>query len=182
MTATHPVEAAVRQWLEAIVIGLNLCPFSARPYRAGQVRIHVSHATDELELLTELQLELTRLDETPVSELETTLIAVPDMLADFLDYNDFLDRADELLDRYEWSGTYQVASFHPQYQFADTQPEDVENHTNRSPVPLLHLLREDRVEAAVSSHPDVEGIPQRNVERLRGLSAAQRLALFGKRE
>lgn len=179
MSEAHPLEAAVRQWIETVVIGLNLCPFAARPFRSGAVRIHVSEAADELELLTELQLELTRLDETPATELETTLIAVPNMLADFLDYNDFLDRADELLDRFEWSGIYQVASFHPQYQFADTQPDDVENFTNRSPVPLLHLLREDSVEVAVDGHPDVDRIPENNIRRLRELTTAQRRALFG---
>ena len=179
-TDPNPVEAAVRRWLETIVIGLNLCPFAARPFRAGQVRIVVSDAKDELALLTELQLELKRLDETPAAELETTLIAIPQLLADFLDYNDFLERVDDLLDHFEWSGEYQVASFHPQYQFAGTQPDDVENLTNRSPVPMLHILREDSVEAAVESHPDAEGIPPANIERIRALTAAQLQALFGK--
>ena len=142
MNAVNPVEAAVRHWIETVVIGLNLCPFAARPFRAGQVRIHVSDCTDELELLTELQLELTRLDETPAAELETTIIAIPRMLADFLDYNDFLDRVDDLLEQFGWVGEYQLASFHPQYQFAGTQADDAENLTNRSPVPLLHILRD----------------------------------------
>lgn len=180
MNTVHPVETAVRTWLETIVIGLNLCPFSARPFNTGKVRIHVSECTDELELLTELQLELTRLDETPVSELETTLIATPRMLADFLDYNDLLDQVDALLDRFEWSGSYQVASFHPQYQFAGTEPDDVENLTNRSPVPLLHILREDSVEAAINSHPNVDGIPEANIQRLRSLTPEQLRLLFGR--
>jgi uncharacterized protein len=174
----HSVEAAVRHWLETVVIGLNLCPFAAGPFQAGRVRVHVSTCTDEVELLTELQLELARLDETPAAELETTIIAVPDMLADFPEYNDFLDKVDDLLDHFEWSGTYQVASFHPHYQFAGTEPDDVENFTNRSPVPLLHLLREDSVEAAIDRHPDVESIPQTNIQRLRSLTEAQLRALF----
>ncbi len=178
MNTVHPVETAVRHWLETIVIGLNLCPFAARPFRGGQVRIQVSSASTELELLTELQLELTHLDQTPATEVETTIIAVPQMLEDFLDYNDFLEKVDELLDRFEWSGEYQVASFHPQYQFAGTQADDAENFTNRSPVPLLHILREDRVEAAIESHPDPEGIPRANIQRMRALTAAQRRALF----
>lgn len=173
------VESAVRQWLERIVIDLGLCPFAARPFQENRVRICVSTAADEVELLTELQLELTRLSETPVRELETTIIAIPAMLADFSDYNDFLDRVDDLLREFEWDGEFQVASFHPQYQFADTQPNDAENLTNRAPYPLLHLLREASVETALNSHPDPDRIPQDNIERMRALSTAQRRELFG---
>ncbi len=175
----NEIETAVRQWLERVVIGLNLCPFAARPVLGGRVRVFVSAADSELELLTDLQLELARLDETPASELETTLVVAPRMLADFLDYNDFLDRADELLQSFEWDGTYQVASFHPQYQFEGTEPDDPENLSNRSPYPMLHLLREDSVEAAVEAHPDVDGIPEANIRRLRGLTPEQRRELFG---
>lgn len=178
MDTPQSVEAAVRRWLENVVIGLNLCPFSAQPFRAGRVRIHVSACTDELDLLTELQLELTRLDETPAAALETTIIAIPQMLADFFDYNDFLDQVDALLDQFQWSGSYQVASFHPQYQFDGTQADDIENFTNRSPVPLLHLLREDSVEAALDHHPDPDSIPQTNIQRMRELTAEQRRELF----
>jgi len=180
LNAADPVEVAVRHWLETIVIGLNLCPFAARPFRAGQVRIYVSDASDEVALLTELQLELKRLDETPATELQTTIIAIRQLLPDFLDYNDFLEKVDDLLEHFEWSGEYQVASFHPLYQFAGTRPDDAENLTNRSPVPLLHILREDSVEAAIESHPDPEGIPIANIARIRALTAAQRLALFGR--
>ena len=175
----NEIEAAVRQWLERVVIGLNLCPFAARPVLGGRVRVFVSAATTELDLLTDLQLELARLDETPVAQLETTLVVAPQMLADFLDYNDFLDRADELLQSFEWDGTYQVASFHPQYQFDGTEAHDPENLSNRSPYPMLHLLREDSVEAAVEAHPDVDGIPEANIRRLRGLTPEQRRELFG---
>lgn len=175
----NPVETAVRQWLDQVVIGLNLCPFAARPVRGGQLRVVVSEAETELDLLTDLQLELTRLDETPVAQLETTLIVVPKLLADFLDYNDFLDRADELLLSFEWEGSYQVASFHPQYQFAGTESDDPENLTNRAPYPLLHLLREDSVEAAIAGYPDVDGIPEANIRRMRELTPEQRRQLFG---
>lgn len=175
----HPIEAEVRQWLESVVIGLNLCPFAGRPFREGRVRIRVCEAREEIDVLTELQLALTELDESPVEKLETTLIAIPNLLGDFATYNDFLDQVDALLDEFEWSGQYQVASFHPQYQFADTHPDDISNFTNRSPVPLLHLLREDSVEAAIDSHPDVDGIPRANIRRLRELGAEQRRALFG---
>jgi len=176
-----PVESAVRAWLENVVVGLNLCPFAARPLREQRVRICVSSAREEVELLTELQLELARLSETPASALETTIIAIPEMLADFTDYNDFLDRVDDLLIEFEWDGEYQVASFHPYYQFADTQPDDAENLTNRSPYPLLHLLREDSVEAAVNSHPDPERIPHDNIDRMRTLDSERRRQLFGDR-
>lgn len=174
----NPIESEIRHWLETIVIGLNLCPFAARPVRDGRVRIVVSEAATELELLTELQFELARLDETPVAGLETTIIAIPRMLADFSDYNDFLDHVDTLLEQFEWAGEYQVASFHPHYQFADTQSDDADNLTNRAPYPLLHLLREDRVEAAVASHPDADGIPFANIRRMRALTAEQRNSLF----
>ncbi|MFI4979072.1 MAG: DUF1415 domain-containing protein [Nevskiales bacterium] len=174
-----PIESAVRQWLDSVVIGLNLCPFAGKPVREGRLRVHVSTAADELELLTELQMELRKLDETPPAELETTLIAIPGLLADFADYNDFLDQVDQLLEEFEWSGDYQVASFHPQYQFAGTMPGDAENLTNRAPYPLLHLLREDSVEAALDSHPDPDGIPETNIRKMRELTPEQRRQLFG---
>jgi len=174
-----PIETAVRHWLDTVVIGLNLCPFAARPVRAGLLRVCVSEASEELDLLTELQLELQRLDSTPQAELETTIIAVPNMLADFGDYNDFLTAVDELLEAFEWEGRYQVASFHPQYQFADTAPDDAENYTNRSPYPLLHLLREDSVETVLATYADPDSIPDNNIRKLRQLSAEQRKQLFG---
>ncbi|HSW14556.1 MAG TPA: DUF1415 domain-containing protein [Solimonas sp.] len=175
----NPVETAVRQWLEQVVIGLNLCPFAARPVRGGQLRVFVSDANTELDLLTDLQLELARLDETPVEQLETTLIVVPHMLEDFIDYNDFLEQVDGLMENFEWDGIYQVASFHPNYQFAGTQPWDAENLTNRSPYPLLHLLREDSVEAAIASHPDIDSVPENNIRRMSELTREQRSQLFG---
>lgn len=174
----HPIEVAVRRWLEDIVIGLNLCPFAARPVRGGQLRIVISEATDPLGLLTELQLELARLADTPAAALETTIIAIPSLLAEFEAYNDFLDSVDTLLDAYEWTGEYQVASFHPHYQFAGTRAEDPENLSNRSPVPLLHLLREASVTAAVDAHPDADGIPNANIRRLRAMDAEERRRVF----
>lgn len=175
----NPIETAVRDWLDTIVIGLNLCPFAAQPARSGRVRVVVSDAQTELDLLAELQIELQKLDDSKPAEIETTLIAVPRMFADFVEYNDFLDQVDGMLDQFEWTGLYQVASFHPQYQFAGTAADDPENLTNRSPYPLLHLLREDSIEAAVDNHPDVDGIPQTNIGRMRALSAEQRAQLFG---
>lgn len=178
-SATPGIEAAVRQWLERVVVGLNLCPFAAHPLREGRVRIVVSTARRELDLLTELQFELQHLENVTAATCETTLIAIPQLLETFADYNDFLDDVDRLLTEFGWDGDYQVASFHPDYQFADTRPDDAENLTNRSPVPILHLLREASVEAAITGLPDPDEIPQRNIRRMRELSAEQRRSLFG---
>lgn len=172
------VSQEIRQWLESVVIGLNLCPFAARPARAGTLRIQVSEAATELELLTELQLELQRLEDASNDQLETTLIVLPSMLADFAEYNDFLDAVDELLKKFDWAGDYQVASFHPHYQFAGTEPDDAENLTNRSPYPLLHLLRESSVEVALENYPHAEQIPQNNIQAMQQLESSRRLELF----
>jgi len=142
------------------------------------VRIAVSHATTGEALLDDLQAELERLSDTPVAELETTLLAIPDMLADFADYNDFLDAVDLWVEQFGWEGELQVASFHPQYQFADTDADDPGNLTNRSPWPLLHIIREESLEKAIEHYPDVDGIPERNVARMKTLSAAEKERLF----
>ena len=158
------IEAQVREWIARVVIDLNLCPFARKPFEAGQVKVVVSAASDPEALLQDLHDQLAWLEATPPGDTETTLLVVPRMLADFLDYNDFLDLADALLERFAWQGDFQIASFHPDYQFAGTRPEDAENYTNRAPWPLLHLLREDSLEKAVASHPDPEQIPERNIE------------------
>jgi hypothetical protein len=173
------VRREIQQWLESVVVGLDLCPFAARPLRAGTLRIQVSEAATELELLTELQLELQRLEDASQDQLETTLLVLPNMLSDFTEYNDFLDAVDELLEKFEWAGDYQVASFHPQYQFAGTEPDDAENLTNRSPYPLLHLLRESSVETALENYPDADQIPQNNIHTMQQLESSKRLKLFG---
>jgi len=170
--------ADVEQWLDEVVIGLDLCPFAARPRREKRVRIAVSHATDEESLLNDLQAELERLSDTPAAELETTLLAIPDMLEDFADYNDFLDAVDLWVEQFGWAGELQVASFHPQYQFADTEADDAGNLTNRSPWPLLHIIREDSLEQAIAHYPDVDGIPERNIARMKALGPDERRRLF----
>ncbi len=170
--------ADVSQWLDDVVIGLNLCPFAAQPRRQNRVRICVSHARDEEALLDDMQRELERLSDTPVEELETTVIAIADLFEDFDDYNQFFDLVDLWLERFGWVGDMQVASFHPHYQFADTEPEDAGNLTNRSPWPLLHLIREDSLEAALANFPDPDGIPERNIRRMEALTAEERQRLF----
>ncbi|HRP24888.1 DUF1415 domain-containing protein [Thauera sp.] len=170
--------ADVEQWLDEVVIGLELCPFAARPRREKRVRIAVSHASDEEALLNDLQAELERLSDTPAAELETTLLAIPDMLEDFADYNDFLDAVDLWVEQFGWEGELQVASFHPQYQFADTEADDPGNLTNRSPWPLLHIIREDSLEQVIEHYPDVDAIPERNVARMKALDEETRKRLF----
>lgn len=170
--------ADVRSWVDEVVIGLDLCPFATRPRDEKRLRIAVSHAKTEEALLDDLQAELERLADTPAEELETTLLAIPDMLEDFADYNDFLDAVDLWLEQFGWEGELQVASFHPHYQFADTEPDDAGNLTNRSPWPLLHIIREDSLEKAIAHYPDVEGIPERNITRMRALTAEEKERLF----
>ena len=161
-----------RRWLERAVIGLNLCPFAKAVVNKGQVRMVLSEARDEEALLAELGEELVRLRDTPAAEVDTTLIVHPQVLGDFLDYNDFLDTADALVEELGLEGVLQVASFHPRYQFADSGPDDIANFTNRSPWPTLHLLREDSVSRAVEAFPDPDAIVERNVETLQKLGHA----------
>lgn len=164
-----PVIVRTRQWLERAVIGLNLCPFARAEHARGRIRIVASAATDQASLLEDLQHELLYLADADPARCETTLLVHPAVLGDFLDYNDFLDLADALLEDLGLEGVLQVASFHPAYQFAGTTVDDITNHTNRSPYPMLHLLREASVEKAVSTFPDVAGIAERNQQALREL-------------
>jgi len=160
-----------RRWIERAVIGLNLCPFAKAVYVKQQVRLVLSDASTPEALLEELAEELLRLRDTPAEEIDTTLIVHPFVLEDFLDYNDFLDNADAAVDALDLQGVLQVASFHPQYQFAGAGPDDAGNYTNRSPWPTLHLLREDSVERAVAAFPDPDVIVERNLQTLEALGA-----------
>ena len=165
---TDVVQDTVR-WLERAVIGLNLCPFAKAVYVKDQVRIVVSDASTERALLEELGEEMVLLRDTPAEQTDTTLLVHPQVLGDFLDYNDFLDDADALVEAMDLDGVLQVASFHPDYQFAGTEPGDVENLTNRAPFPILHLLREASVDRAVSAYAEPEAIIERNVATVRAL-------------
>ena len=171
------VIATTQQWLERAVIGLNLCPFAKAAYVKQRVRFTVSAATSDEALLDDLILALQELHAADPAECETTLLIHPQALTDFLDYNDFLDAADAALDALGLDGVIQVASFHPDYQFAGSEPDDIENFTNRAPYPLLHLLREDSIEQAVQSYPDVDDIPVRNIATLKKLGHAGWIAL-----
>jgi uncharacterized protein len=160
---------ATRRWIYSIVIGLNLCPFAQRVFAANSIRYVVSDAADEAALLDELAGELAALVAAPVALVETTLLIHPRVLGDFLDYNDFLGAAEQLLADLGLQGTVQIASFHPDYQFAGTTADAVENYTNRSPYPMLHLLREASVSAGAAGPRELLDIPRRNIETLRKL-------------
>jgi uncharacterized protein len=159
--------AATRAWIERAVIGLNLCPFAKAVYTGERIRYTVSDAQTTDALVDDLERELRTLADTSADLVETTLLIHPRVLTAFLDYNDFLDEADRAVERLALSGVLQIASFHPDYQFAGTPPDDLTNYTNRSPWPMLHLLREASVEGAVAAFPDTDRISERNVETLR---------------
>jgi hypothetical protein len=163
------VVAATVHWLEQAVIGLNLCPFAKAVHAKGQIRYVVSHADTPEALLEHLMEELQHLADADPAKVDTTLLIHPNVLADFEDYNEFLDVADAALEDMELDGELQVASFHPHYQFADTHQNDIENYTNRSPYPTLHLLREDSVERAVEAFPEASDIFEKNIATLRAL-------------
>ena len=176
-TATDPI-ADTRRWLEKAVIGLNLCPFAKAVYVKQQVRFVLSDASTPEALLEELAEELVLLRDADPDQVDTTLIVHPDVLTDFLDYNDFLDNADAAVEALDLQGVIQVASFHPDYQFAGTMPDDISNYTNRSPYPTLHLLREASIDRAVEAFPDADVIVERNVKTLDALGHAGWAKLF----
>jgi hypothetical protein len=174
----NTVQAEVAHWLNTVVIGLNLCPFAAKPASEARVRFQLSAAQDEEVLLQELHDEIRLLDKTSTSEIETTLLIVPQLLGDFCDYTQFLSWADKSLKREGWRGVYQLASFHPHYCFAGAEPEDAENLTNRSPYPILHIIREASLSRALEFFPDVDQVPERNRLRVAGLTAEDKRHLF----
>ncbi|MDO4696467.1 MAG: DUF1415 domain-containing protein [Neisseria sp.] len=168
MTApdTQTVGEHTRQWLEKAVIGLNLCPFAKAPYVKKQVRITVSTARHSDGFLEDLDRELQLLSNTPAEELETTLLVHPTLFADFLEFNDMLDFADRAVIDNGLEGSVQIASFHPDFRFEGTGPDDISNYTNRSPYPTLHLIREDSITRAAAAFPDAAVIFGRNIALL----------------
>mgnify|MGYP003392419159 FL=1 len=157
------------RWLERAVIGLNLCPFAKGVHAKGQIHYVVSAATDAEALAQDLRRELADLAAAPAEVRDTTLLMAPDCLQDFLEFNDFLGVAEDVLEELDLDGTLQIASFHPQFQFAGTDAGDVTNCTNRAPYPTLHLLREDSIDRAVQAYPEAEAIYERNMEVLEQL-------------
>jgi uncharacterized protein len=158
-----------RRWLERAVIGLQLCPFAASVYNGGRVRFRVSEQVSSEALLEELCAELVWLQAQEMTACETSLLIHPLVLTDFIAYNDFLSQCDAALADLGLEGELQIASFHPDYQFAGTNRDDIENYTNRSPYPMLHLLREASIERAVSGLRDSAEIYRRNVRTMRTL-------------
>jgi len=161
--------ALTRAWVDEAVIGLNLCPFAKAVQVKQQIRYVISHADQEADLQQDLANELLHLRDSDPEILDTTLLILPRILQDFLDYNNFLDSADATLVEHELEGEIQIASFHPDYQFAGTAVTDIDNYTNRSPFPILHLLRESSIDRAVESFPDASAIFDRNVVTMRHL-------------
>jgi hypothetical protein len=157
------------RWLERAVIGLNLCPFAKGVHAMGQIHYVVSAATDGVALAQDLRRELADLAAAPAEVRDTTLLMAPDCLQGFLAFNDFLGEAEAVLEDLGLDGTLQIASFHPQFQFAGTDADDVTNCTNRAPYPTLHLLREDSIDRAVQAYPEAQAIYERNMEVLEQL-------------
>lgn len=152
---------ATQRWVESIVIALNLCPFAKREVIKNRVHYIVCHSNDTQSLLTQLEQAATEFVNN--TDIETTLLIHPHVLQNFEDYNAFLDPAEQRLQALGYKGILQLASFHPHYQFAGTSPMDPENYTNRSPFPLLHLLKESSLEKAISAYPDTGQIPEDNI-------------------
>jgi len=150
-----------KSWLSTVVIGMNFCPFAGREFRRGSIHYEVLKSADRKEILTRLALEFQRLDDNP--EIETTLIILPGQLDEFRKYLDIIDLCQELLEEEDYEGTYQIASFHPSYLFAGSKESDPSNYTNRSPYPMIHILREASITKALESYPDPENIPARNI-------------------
>jgi hypothetical protein len=157
------------RWLERAVIGLNLCPFAKAPHVKGRIHYALSEAANLGELTAELKCELLALHQLPASQRETTLLIVPHLLQDFLAFNDYLDQAERVLRQLDFEGEFQIASFHPRYQFAGTDADDITNFSNRSPHPVLHLLREDSIDQAVAAFPEAETIFEANMRTLTDL-------------
>ncbi len=169
MLTEEQVLEKARAWLEKAVIGLNLCPFAKAVYVKNQVRLVVSKARHADDLLEELDRELDLLVATPAEETDTTLLIHPTLFEDFLDFNDFLEVAEGVVDEHELDGVIQLASFHPRFQFDGSGPDDISNYTNRAPFAMLHLLREASVDKAVEAFPDAGAIFEQNIDTLEKL-------------
>jgi uncharacterized protein len=167
-----------KNWLKKVVIGLNLCPFAKHPFKSEKIRYIVFEKTDLNQLSELLVEELRLLASADAVELETTLIVVPNALHDFEDYLNYVDFCEQLLEEFEFEGVIQVASFHPSYQFDGTKVEDVENYTNRSPYPMLHLLKESSITWAVDNFPNVDDIPENNIKVMKELGLEKVKALI----
>ncbi|MGH1486094.1 MAG: DUF1415 domain-containing protein [Cellvibrionaceae bacterium] len=170
------IESEIKQWLQEVVIGLTLCPFAKAPFQKEAIRFFISEAQTEECLISDLVNECQILDGD--SAIETTLLICPYVLSDFFVYNQFLPWADKVLKEYNWSGVYQIASFHPHYQFANIDKDDPQNLSNCSPYPILHLLRESTLSDILERYDNPEKIPEINIETMNKLSPNQKQQLF----
>lgn len=170
---------SVRQWFEKAVLGLNLCPFAFRPYRQGTIHFELSQARDDESCITDVYSNLLKMEKD--DSIETMILIIPHHLAHFDDYNQFMALADLLLEQQGWEGIFQIASFHPDYCFDGSAPDDRENWTNRSPFPLLHLIRELSISRVIDSNADVEQVPHTNIKKLNSLDDAAMREIFGRR-
>ncbi|MFO0822446.1 MAG: DUF1415 domain-containing protein [Gemmataceae bacterium] len=168
-----------RRWIADVVIGLNLCPFARRVFEGRLIHYVVTDVADAESLREVLTQELRSLANTPPEQVETAFVIHPRALADFRDYNDFVVETEDLIAELHLEGVIQIASFHPQYQFAGTRANDVENYTNRSPYPMLHLLREDSISKVNDDPEKLADIPQRNIETLRRLGLKRVREMLG---
>lgn len=171
------VIASTRLWVEKAVIGLNLCPFAKAVYVKNQVRFVVSEARHLDDFLEDLDRELDFLAAADPAETDTTLLIHPALFPDFMEFNDFMVMAEGAVGEHGLEGIIQIASFHPAYQFADTEADDISNYTNRAPYPTLHLIREESLSRAVAGFPDVDGIYERNIDTLKKLGLSGWLEL-----
>ena len=158
-----------KTWVEKVVIGLNLCPFAKPVFAKNQIKFVFSEAKDTQTLTADLAKELIFLTGIEGDDTETTILVHPFVLKDFGDYMDYVELANDIVYQLNLEGVLQIASFHPDYQFEGTEKEDLENYTNRSPYPMLHIIREDTIEKAIKSYPNVEAIPQQNIKKVKSL-------------
>lgn len=169
--------ANTQVWLERAVIGLNLCPFAKGVHVKGQIHYVVTRESHRADLLECLAVELQALNAIAPTTRDTTLLIAPFAMPDFLEFTDFLRAADRILRKLKLEGVLQIASFHPVFQFAGTDEDEITNFTNRGPYPILHLLREDSLAKAVAAFPDAETIYEKNMHTLEQLGHAGWAAL-----
>ena len=178
---THHVselEQKIWDWLDQVVIGLNLCPFAKKPRANDRIRLVITDANKQKSVLSQLEKELQLIATEPAVNLETTLLALPNCAHSFYDFLELVDKAQACIEKQQLSGIIQIAHFHPQYQFSDTHEDDQENYTNRAPCPILHLIREDLMEQVLSKYPNPESIPDNNIATMNQLTKTELQALF----
>lgn len=172
------IRQQITDWLNTVVLGLKLCPFAVKPCAEDRVKIVISTANSETGVLQDLQSELQFIDRHDNEQVETTLLVIAECLHNFYDFNQFIDMVDDLFQAQAWSGEYQIATFHPAYQFANTQADDAENLTNRSPYPILQILRESSLEQQLNNFPNPQRIPDNNIRNMNTLSDIQKRQYF----